>query len=77
MQAIANNLPELFSEMQPTVAQLRGAARKYGLRPAQGETHRDLPLLSVRGPLVNGAINSFEPPRDSRRPFGLSQTVAA
>lgn len=59
MQAIANNLPELFSEMQPTVAQLRGAARKYGLRPAQGETHRDLPLLSVRGPLVNGAINSF------------------
>ena len=59
LQAIANNLPKLFLEMTPSASQLRQTARKYGLQPTPGQTHFDLPLLSVRGPLVNGSINSF------------------
>lgn len=56
MQAVANNLPAVFHEMQPTASQLREAGRKYGIRPASGQLLRELPLLSGRGPLVNAAI---------------------
>lgn len=59
MQAVANNLPAVFKEMRPTTSQLREAGRKYGIRPAPGQALRDLPLLSVRGPLVNAAITNF------------------
>lgn len=59
MQAIANNLPAVFVEMQPTTSQLREAGRKYNIRPSPNQLLRDLPLLSVRGPLVNAAITNF------------------
>ena len=59
MRAVAYNHPALLAEMQPTIAQLRDAGRKYGIKPGAGQTHSDLPLLSVRGPLVNTAINNF------------------
>ena len=58
MQAVANNHPAVLQEMQPSLSQLREAGRKYGIRPEPGQTHRDLPLLSVRGPPVNAAINN-------------------
>jgi hypothetical protein len=59
IRAVANNHPAVLQEMQPTVVQVREAGRRYGLTPAPGQTHRDLPLLSVRGPLVNAAVDNF------------------
>ena len=59
IRAVAHNHPALVEEMQPTISQLRAAARRYGINPDPGQTHSDLPLLSVRGPLVNGAIDNF------------------
>ena len=59
LQALANNLPAIFNELKPTTSQLREASRKYGIKPAHGQTYRDLPLLSVKGPLVSGAVQSF------------------
>jgi hypothetical protein len=59
IRAVAHNCPGLLEEMKPTVSQLRNASLKYGIRPNKGETFVDLPLLSVRGPLVNNAVNNF------------------
>lgn len=59
MQAIANNLPELFIEMNPTTDQLREAASKYTFPKSQKHPISKLPVLSVRGPLVNSAIANF------------------
>lgn len=59
IRGVANNHPAVLKEMEPTIAQLRGAARRYGIQPQIGRTHADLPLLSVRGPLVNAAIDNF------------------
>lgn len=59
VRAVGHNYPELLVEMQPDIRQLRTAAAKYGLAKPKGGTFRDIPGLSVRGPLVNGAINNF------------------
>ncbi|MDT4290176.1 hypothetical protein RO575_11455 [Methylomonas sp. MO1] len=59
MVAVSRNYPEVMEEMLPTLRQKRNAAKKYKLELQPGQTHADLPLLSVRGPLVNSAIHSF------------------
>ena len=59
LRAVAHNYPEVLEEMKPTVRQLRDAAKKYGLVPPPGESRQDLPLLSVRGPRLNSAIEGF------------------
>ncbi len=59
IRAVAHNHPDVLEEMKPRVSQLRQASRKYGIQPSKGETFMDLPMLSVRGPLVNGAVDNF------------------
>jgi hypothetical protein len=59
MGEVHRNHPGLFSEMQPSIRQLRAATRKYGLKPAAGQPLDSLPVLSVSGPLVNEAIRQF------------------
>lgn len=59
IRAVVHNYPKVLEEMKPTIRQLRDAAKKYGIFPASGQSHADLPLLSARGPLINGAIENF------------------
>ena len=59
IRAVAHNHPDLLEEMKPTVSQLRQASRKYGIQPSKGETYLDLPMLSVRGPLLSRAVDNF------------------
>jgi hypothetical protein len=59
IRAVAHNYPSVLEEMRPSLEQLRRAETKYGIRPGPGETRRDLPLLSVRGPLINAAVENF------------------
>jgi hypothetical protein len=58
-RAVAHNYPDVIREMQPMKSQLRDAGRRYGIRPVSGQLLSDLPLLSVRGPLVNQAVDNF------------------
>ena len=59
IRAVAHNYPKVLLEMQPTAAQLREAGRRYGIRPTSGQLFSELPLLSVRGPLINQAVENF------------------
>ncbi|MCQ8180705.1 hypothetical protein NP603_06275 [Methylomonas sp. SURF-1] len=59
MEAVSRNYPEVIEELLPTLRQKRNAAKKYKLELQPGQTHADLPLLSVSGPIVNSAIRSF------------------
>lgn len=59
LRAVGHNYLKVLEEMKPTVRQLRNAARKYGAQPAPGQSHTDLPMLSVRGPLINGTVENF------------------
>ena len=59
IRAVAHNHPALLEEMKPSVSQLRQASRKYRIQPNQGQTYLDLPMLSVRGPLVGRAVENF------------------
>lgn len=59
IRAVSHNYPGVLEEMRPSIEQLRRAEHKYGIHPRPGETHDDLPLLSVSGPLVNAAVENF------------------
>lgn len=58
-RAVAHNYPDVLREMQPTQRQLRTAAAKYGLTKPDGGMFKDIPALSVNGPLVNTAVQNF------------------
>jgi len=57
--AVSRNYPEVIEEMLPTLREKRNAAKKYRLELLPGQTHTDLPLLSVNGPLVDSAVKNF------------------
>ena len=59
MTAVARNHPEIIQELHPSVRQIRRAIRQYGLEVPQGVASIDLPMLSVSGPLINSAVESF------------------
>jgi len=59
IQEVGRNHPGLLEEMQPSIRQLREAASEYGLAPPPGKPITELPVLSVAGPLVNGAVEQF------------------
>jgi hypothetical protein len=59
IRAVAHNYPDVLKEMRPDARQVRTAAAKYGLERPAGGTFADIPLLSVRGPLVNAAVHNF------------------
>ncbi len=59
IRAVAHNFPDVLLEMKPTANQVRNAAKRYGWDLSNGITTSDLPVLSVRGPLVNAAIAHF------------------
>ena len=59
LQGIQNNYPDFFKEIEPTATQVKGFLRERGLRLAPGLTTRDVPLISVKGPLVKEAIETF------------------
>jgi hypothetical protein len=59
MRAIQHNYPEVLQEMQPSVRQLRNAAKKYGIEKPEGGIYADIPAISVNGPLVNKAVINF------------------
>lgn len=59
IRAVADNYPAVIKEMQPSARQLRNAVKKYGLKPKPGKALANLPLLSVKGPLVNASVENF------------------
>lgn len=59
MGEVHHNHPNLFSELQPSLRQLRDARTKYGLGAPTGGPLTSLPVLSVAGPIVNDAIEQF------------------
>jgi hypothetical protein len=59
MTEVRNNHPGLFEEMNPSFRDLRNAREKCGLSTPVGQVITALPVLSVSGPLVNGAIENF------------------
>lgn len=59
IRAVANNYPAVLDEMRPTVRQLRTVTKKYGLTRKPGQSYAEMSLLSVNGPLVNGAVINF------------------
>ena len=59
MRAVQHNWPEILQEMQPTIRQLRDAAKKYNLKKPESGSYADIPALAVNGPLVNKAIVGF------------------
>lgn len=59
IRAVKHNYPEVFNEIMPTHRQLREARKEFNWPfPASGSI-QDLPILSVKGPLVNEAITNF------------------
>lgn len=59
IRAVQHNYPAVLKEMQPSVRQLRNAAKKYDLKLSPGQSVSELPVLSVNGPLVNRAVENF------------------
>jgi hypothetical protein len=59
MGDVRRNHPGLLDEMRPSDRQLRNAQTKYGLEPPAGKSLSALPILNVKGPLVNAAIKQF------------------
>src|SRR5438067_2662504 len=52
IRAVAHNYPDILKEMEPTGDQIRVAAEKYKVTQLAN-------VLSVRGPLINRAIENF------------------
>lgn len=59
MHGVFNNFPDIVNELIPTHRQVRSFVRRSGYSIPSGKTTRDVPVFSVRGPLVNGAIKAF------------------
>lgn len=59
IRAVGHNYPEVLEEMRPTIRQKRNAIRRYGWQLPPGMSTTELPVLSVNGPLVNGAVENF------------------
>ncbi|MBI1423771.1 MAG: hypothetical protein GC149_09935 [Gammaproteobacteria bacterium] len=59
IRAVAYNYPEILVELQPTLRQKRNAVKKYNITLPDGESSADLPVLSLKGPLVNKAVTNF------------------
>jgi hypothetical protein len=59
LQGAQNNFPEVLQEMQPSANQIRAFLRARGGRLGNGLASKDVPVLSVRGPLVRDAIATF------------------
>src|SRR5262245_2468298 len=58
-RAVSRNYPGVLEEMRPTLQDLRTAETKYGIRTAPGQSNSELPVLSVKGPLVSAAVENF------------------
>jgi hypothetical protein len=58
-RAVAHNYPEVLAEMRPTAEQIQSAVEKYKIQLEAGQSIADLPVLSVKGPIVNRAIENF------------------
>lgn len=59
LQAVENNYPALLAEMRPTANQVKRFLRKRGVRLTHGQASSDVPVVSVDGPLMRGAIATF------------------
>ena len=59
IRAVAHNYPEIIQELLPTVRQKRNAAKKYNIQIPNWETSAHVPVLSLKGPLVNKAVTNF------------------
>lgn len=59
IRAVAHNYPEILAEMQPTLRQKRNAIKKYNFILPAGQSSADLPVLSLKGSLVNKAVTNF------------------
>lgn len=59
LQGLQNNHPDVLQEMQPSANQVRAFLRDRGQQLGNGLVSRDVPVLSVRGPLVRAAVAAF------------------
>ena len=59
IRAVKYNYPAVLDEMLPTFRQLRQARKELNLSFPDSGSIRNLPILSVKGPLVNKAVTPF------------------
>ena len=59
LRSIKERRPEVLDEMWVTRSGARKALRDHGASLPRGQLYRDLPLISVQGPLVQSAVRQF------------------
>lgn len=59
LQGLQNNHPAALQEMQASANQIRAFLRERGQSLGNGLVSSDVPVLSVRGPIVRAAVDDF------------------